>query len=67
VALRPIRLLRDAWADAVGLRNDIVSFRKEVEAGEMPSNAVAVVQGPTSLGTSAARPANSRAPIVRTL
>jgi germacradienol/geosmin synthase len=44
VALRPIRLLREAWADAVGLRNDIVSFRKEAEAGEMPSNGVAVVQ-----------------------
>ncbi|HEV7758947.1 MAG TPA: hypothetical protein VGO78_08155 [Acidimicrobiales bacterium] len=44
VGLRPIRLMRDTWADAVGLRNDLVSFRKEAEAGEMPSNAVAVIQ-----------------------
>jgi germacradienol/geosmin synthase len=44
VALRPVRLLREALADAVALRNDLVSYRKEVEAGETSSNMVAILQ-----------------------
>jgi germacradienol/geosmin synthase len=44
VALRPVRVLREAVADAVALRNDILSYRKEVEDGEATSNMVAVLQ-----------------------
>ena len=40
--LRPVRLLAEALGDAIGLRNDLVSFRKEIEEGEASSNAVAV-------------------------
>jgi len=44
VAARPLRLFRETFADAVAFRNDILSYRKEVPAGEAPSNGVAVVQ-----------------------
>lgn len=44
VAARPVRQLRATFADAVALRNDVWSYRKEVVAGEAPSNAVAVLQ-----------------------
>lgn len=44
VGLRPVRVLRESLGDAVGLRNDLVSYRKEIEDGEGPCNAVAVYQ-----------------------
>jgi germacradienol/geosmin synthase len=44
VGSRPLRQLRETFADAVALRNDLLSYRKEVVAGEGPSNGVAVLQ-----------------------
>lgn len=44
VALRPMAQIRDCFCDMVCLRNDLVSLRKEVEAGEALSNGVVVVQ-----------------------
>jgi germacradienol/geosmin synthase len=55
VELRPVRLLDETWGDAVGLRNDLVSFRKEIEGGEEAGNAVAVFRDflDCDLGTAA--------------
>lgn len=43
-ALRPMRVLKDAFSDAVHLRNDLFSYQREVESeGEM-ANCVLVLQ-----------------------
>lgn len=44
VALRPVWQLRECFGDTACLRNDVVSLRKEVEAGEALSNGVVLVQ-----------------------
>ncbi|GIG61556.1 germacradienol/geosmin synthase [Longispora fulva] len=49
-ALRPLRVLRDTFADAVHLRNDIFSYQREVTEEGENSNAILVLE--TFLGVS---------------
>lgn len=49
-ASRPLRVLRDAFADAVHLRNDLFSYQREVEDEGERSNGVLVLE--TFLGCS---------------
>nr|WP_237702830.1 MULTISPECIES: hypothetical protein [Protofrankia] len=50
-ATRPLRVLRDTFADAVHLRNDLFSYEREVtEEGEL-SNGVLVVERFLDIGT----------------
>ncbi|HEV2783391.1 MAG TPA: germacradienol/geosmin synthase [Actinophytocola sp.] len=41
---RPVRVLRDAFADAVHLRNDIFSYQRETESEGEINNAVLVIE-----------------------
>ncbi|WP_412538889.1 germacradienol/geosmin synthase [Longispora sp. K20-0274] len=43
-ALRPLRVLRDTFADAVHLRNDIFSYQREVTEEGENSNAILVLE-----------------------
>ena len=43
-ALRPLRVLRDTFADAVHLRNDLFSYEREVTEEGENSNAVLVIE-----------------------
>nr|WP_228554201.1 germacradienol/geosmin synthase [Catenulispora pinisilvae] len=43
-ALRPMRVLRDTFADAVHLRNDIFSYQREVQQEGENSNAILVLE-----------------------
>ncbi|MBL7501221.1 germacradienol/geosmin synthase [Frankia sp. CNm7] len=43
-ARRPMRVLRDTFADAIHLRNDLFSYQREVEAEGELSNGVLVVE-----------------------
>ncbi|MEV0536716.1 hypothetical protein [Kitasatospora sp. NPDC050463] len=43
-ATAPLRRLEDAFADSVGLRNDIYSYRKEIDEEHEVSNAVLAVR-----------------------
>jgi germacradienol/geosmin synthase len=42
--LRPMRVLRDTFADAIHLRNDLFSYQREVEAEGELSNGVLVIE-----------------------
>ncbi|MEV4742809.1 germacradienol/geosmin synthase [Streptomyces sp. NPDC049555] len=50
-ASRPMRVLRDTFADAVHLRNDLFSYQREVEAEGELSNAVLVLERFLDCGT----------------
>jgi germacradienol/geosmin synthase len=43
-ASRPLRVLKDAFADAVHLRNDLFSYQREVEQEDENSNCVLVLE-----------------------
>ena len=43
-ALRPLRVLRDTFSDAVHLRNDIFSYQREVQQEGENSNAILVLE-----------------------
>jgi len=55
-ATRPLEVLRDSFADAVHLRNDIFSYQREVEAEGELSNGILVVE--KFLGISTQQAAN---------
>jgi germacradienol/geosmin synthase len=53
-ATRPMRVLRDTFADGVHLRNDIFSYQREVEEEGENSNCVLVLERFLGLGVQAA-------------
>jgi germacradienol/geosmin synthase len=50
-AARPLRVLRDCFADGVHLRNDLFSYQREIEDEGELSNAVLVLERFLGLGT----------------
>ncbi|MEE4541600.1 germacradienol/geosmin synthase [Streptomyces sp. V4-01] len=50
-AARPLRVLRDCFADGVHLRNDLFSYQREIEEEGELSNAVLVLERFLGLGT----------------